>query len=541
VSESKEQYRVVLVALYRFLNFSVRILHPLLEKIEGVKTSSIFYLDYESVGGVYRPPTKTEEELFIKKIIELKPHLVGFSVLSPYFSIARRLTGLIRENTDALVLWGGIHATISPDACIEEADIICMGEGEGALVDLVTSLRDGKEYNGINNLWINSGGGVIKNPMRPLIQDLDSIPFLSYSNDSYFFIKSDQITQNDEIMNTEHYWVKASRGCPFVCTYCVNSLLRPLFKDLGNYSRVRSVKSIISEMRQFLDSYGEKKKSIIFVDEVFGTSESWLDEFGLAYRKEIGLPFAIEYHPKILSAGLLQKIVSTGVSEIGFGIQNGSDYIRNKIFHRPGKNSDIVSVAKEITKYGVKCRYDLILDNPYDDEESLRNAIDLLLQLPKPLLFHIYSMQYFPGYPFTEKAVKDGHVRQEDVGIDSLFKRSLTDWSYVPKLLPFSQKRILQNLIWLIVRNHISDDTVKAAMSEMFYSGFLLYLIHLKAFVLGQLLGTTGLIGYGGLLKGRVGVTIIRLKILFGYLSRGEFVQLYSRLTSKIAKMRSRN
>jgi radical SAM superfamily enzyme YgiQ (UPF0313 family) len=377
VSEGKEQYRVVLVALYRFMNFSVRILHPLLEKVEGVKPYSIFYKNYEA--NAYNPPTKKEEELFIRKIIEINPHIVGISVLSPYFLIAKRLTKLIRENTNALVLWGGVHVTISPDSCIEEADIICLGEGEGALVELVASLRDGKEYHAINNLWVNSGDRVVKNPMRPLIQDLDSIPSPSYRNDSFYFINSNQITQDDEIVNAYYFCVQTSRGCPFVCSYCVNSLLHVLYRGLGHYSRVRSVKSVIKEIRTFLDFHGNQSKGVFFLDEIFGGNEAWLDEFASAYRKEIGLPFAIEYNPRILKPNILQRLVDAGVGTIVFGIQNGSDRIRNQIFHRPGKNNEIINLANEIAKYGIRREYDFIMDNPYDDRESLLDAINVFL------------------------------------------------------------------------------------------------------------------------------------------------------------------
>ncbi|MBF0343519.1 MAG: cobalamin-dependent protein [Nitrospirae bacterium] len=174
----KKDTVVVLVAMYRYLNFPIRIMHSLIESFEGIKPYSIFYENYDT--NVFKAPTSREEGLFVDKIIELNPSLVGISVLSPYVPIAKRLTKLIRDNSSSLVIWGGVHPTIAPESCIQEADLICVGEGEGAIADLVIHLRDGKDYLNIENLWVNHGGDIIRNPMRALLfRPMETIHFIS--------------------------------------------------------------------------------------------------------------------------------------------------------------------------------------------------------------------------------------------------------------------------------------------------------------------------------------------------------------------------
>jgi anaerobic magnesium-protoporphyrin IX monomethyl ester cyclase len=158
---------VVLISLYRNQNFAIRTLHSVLKGVNGINLHSIFFK--ESWANLATKPTATEEQLFMHKIIDLTPTVVCISVLSSYVPIAKKLTRLIRNNSSALIVWGGVHPTICPESCIKEVDIICRGEGEGALVDLVERLRDGKEYLDVKNLWINNKGNIIKNPMRPLI------------------------------------------------------------------------------------------------------------------------------------------------------------------------------------------------------------------------------------------------------------------------------------------------------------------------------------------------------------------------------------
>ncbi|MBW2469637.1 MAG: hypothetical protein JRE62_10070, partial [Deltaproteobacteria bacterium] len=88
---------IVLVALYRYQNFPIRILHALLEKIEGVEPHTIFFKNHYT--NAVTPPTAREESLFRQKIVALQPKLVGFSVYSPYVSIARKLTTIVKENS----------------------------------------------------------------------------------------------------------------------------------------------------------------------------------------------------------------------------------------------------------------------------------------------------------------------------------------------------------------------------------------------------------------------------------------------------------
>ncbi|MGD9175465.1 MAG: radical SAM protein, partial [Desulfobacterales bacterium] len=334
------------------------------------------------------------------------------------------------------------------------------------LTDLVQSLRDGKEYQHIQNLWSKNNGCITKNPMRPLNQNLDSIPFPAYAKDSFYFIGSNQIIQNDPTILEPILAIMPARGCPFMCTYCVNSLLRPKFKNLGHFNRRRSVPNVIAELKESLAIPGNRKKIVEFHDENFGIDESWLGEFETLYPKEIGLPFKVQYNPNLVKSSTIGRLVKSGLHRAKFGIEAGTDQIRNQIFKRPGKNSQIIKLAHEIAKYDVKIRYDLILDIPYDTEDTLKETIELLTALPKPLHFNLYSLQYFPDYPLTHKALADGHIKEEEAHLDTLAQRLFRTWGYAPKLFPFTKRQMLQNIIWLIAFGYTTDAMVKDAVLQ---------------------------------------------------------------------------
>ena len=453
---------VVLIALYKYQNFSIRTMHTVLENIEGVDPHTIFFKNHYT--NDLRYPTEKEEELFAEKIRELNPQIVGLSVLSPYYSIAKRLSRIIKNNSAASVIWGGIHPTLSPETSIEEAGMICLGEGEGPLTELVQLLKDGKDYRHIENIWSKNNGRVIKNPMRPLNQDLDSIPFPAYARDSFYFIGSNQIIQNDPTILEPILAIMPARGCPFKCSYCVNSVLRPMYKNMGHFNRRRSVPNVIAELKESLAIPGNRKEIVEFHDENFGIDESWLSEFETLYPKEIGLPFKVQYNPTLVKSSTIGRLVECGLHRAKFGIEAGTDQIRNQIFKRPGKNSQIIKLAHEIANYKVKIRYDLILDIPYDTEETLKETIALLLELPKPLRFNVYSLQYFPDYPLTQKALADGHIKEEEASVDTLAQRLFSTWGFAPKLFPLTKRQMLQNIIWLIAFGHTGHGIVKDAV-----------------------------------------------------------------------------
>lgn len=483
---SADPITIVLVALYRYQNFPIRILHSLLEKIDGVEPHTVFFKDHYT--NTVKLPTAREEMLFREKIVELQPKMVGLSIYSPYVPIAGRLTKIVKENSSAIVMWGGIHPTLSPESSLEQSDIVCTGEGEGALEDLVLSLRDGKEYRSIKNLWVKQNGRIVQNPMRPLIQDLDSVPFPAYARDSFYFIGSNKLVREDAAVFDPILATMPARGCPFMCSYCVNSLLRPLYKGLGPYNRRRSAANLIAEMKEVLSIPGNKKKLIEFHDENFGTDESWLIEFENLYPKEIGLPFKVQYNPRLIKPELIRRLKECGLHRIKFGIEAGADRIRNRVFHRPGKNVEILKLAHEIAKYGVKIRYDLIIDNPYDTEQTLKETIDLLLKLPKPLRFNLYSLQYFPEYPLTRQAIQDGHITDQEASLSHLHKKMARNWAFVPRFFPLNKKQMMHNIIWLVVYGLAEDAAVKQAVfNDTLRARLKIIYLNLKAVFWGKI------------------------------------------------------
>ena len=111
----------------------------------------------------YPPPTRREEELLVDLAATLHPLFIGVSVCSFHFPLAARLTAALRQRVDSPVIWGGIHATLRPHQCLDHADAVCLGEGEGAVLEVARGLDSGSgldDIQDIPNVWVKRAGSV---------------------------------------------------------------------------------------------------------------------------------------------------------------------------------------------------------------------------------------------------------------------------------------------------------------------------------------------------------------------------------------------
>ena len=526
--------QVVIVGLYTYFNVPVRILHPLVDRLDGVKAHTIFYKNYDS--NIFSLPSIKEEEIFIDTIKQLNPDVVGISLNSPYVLIAKRLTELIKKYTSAIVIWGGVGPTISPEDHIKLTDIICIGEGERALEELVMAVRDGKDYKNIKNLWVKDEPKVIKNPQGPLIQDLDSLPYAEYGNENMYFIEHNKLSKEDPELDHHILYLQSTRGCPYSCSFCIETIYHDIYKGLGKFVRRRSVDSIVKEVNMHRNRPNNRKKRVYFIDEVFGSAPEFMDEFAPRYRKEVGLPFDVLYHPKSLKVRTIGKLVEAGVKEINFGIQTGSDKIRNDVFTRPGTNAEIIELTKEISKHKINIRYDLILDNDFETKETLKECINLILQLPKPLTFNTFSLQHFPDYPMTKMAIKAGHVTEEELeDWPTMMRRTTENWKFIPRLKKrkktrTSQLQRLNNIIWMMCWNHVSDPVVKyAVFGKSLGSKIVFHYLNIKSVILWKIWGEGGWLHTASFKLRLVSYPVLAIKLFL----KGDWKELTYKINKK--------
>ncbi len=368
-----------------------------------------------------------------KAIQELVDHcrdsdLVGFSLMTNYFLKVKELTEKVKAKLDVPVIWGGIHATVRPEECIQYADMLCIGEGEEAVLELAASLKSG-DFHSIPNLWIKDGKRIIKNPPRPLERNLDKYPFQDYDVSTHYVLKNDAIVQmNDamlkEIMPKDYegdkprvmYHLITARNCPHNCTYCCNNALRKVYNEEKYFVRKRSVANVIGEMEYILKRYPFFSVISIFDDTFFIRSKEDIREFSRLYKEKINLPLMCSVSPHTLDEEKLRYLVDAGLYRTSVGFQSMSPDTLLGIYKRPTPQKVIDKTIRTLKKFRKEIPrpvYHFIIDNPYETNTSLKTSIEFILTLPARSRIYLYPLVFFPGTEIYERGKKDGFIQDE--------------------------------------------------------------------------------------------------------------------------------
>ena len=476
-SDRSTKMKIVYVSLYTYKSFPVRIFHALSRRVD-IDSYAIFFKD--SSANKHKLATETENRIFVDLIRKINPDFVAISILSPYVVVAKKLIQCIRNILQVPIIVGGKYPTVFPLEALEFADFVCKGEGEQVLTELFERFRKGLDFRNIQGLWYkDESGQIIKQGLGMLLQNLDEIPFPALGEPQMYFIENNRLIENDPELKDPDIWVMASRGCAYQCSYCINSLLLPMYKGEGKFLRLRTPDNVIQEIEMHLRKRKYASK-VRFVDELFGTSNEWNISFCEKYKK-IGLPFACELNPNLIRENNIEILADAGLYELDFGIQSGSDEVRNWVMNRPGTNKEILEKVNILKKYNVNPRYDLILDNPFDNTKTLEETIDLLFMLPEPRYFNIYKMQFFRSYPFTMRALQEGFITENDLTDENIAESVFKNWAFIPKVFPVKRRNYLQSCIYLLAWNSVVGKKLSTYLRKKGNSFFLGFLANILA------------------------------------------------------------
>ncbi|MEM2914332.1 MAG: radical SAM protein, partial [Candidatus Bathyarchaeia archaeon] len=299
---------------------------------------------------------------------KFRPELACLSFGTNQWQIARLAASAIKTALNIPIICGGIHTTFLPDEVLNNpnVDMICIGEGEEALVELVNSMEKGKDTKNIKNLWIKADGKVFKNSIRMLIDDLDSLPF---GDRSEFPMKA-ILEENGYEMS-----VMASRGCPFSCTYCCNHAWSKLYDGLGNYVRFRSVDNVLAEIAKLAEKY--RIETLYFEDDIFTLNKKWAYEFASEYPKFFKFPFRIYVRVEAVDFELLKALKSAGLYMINIGLESGDEHIRRDVMKRNMTNKQIKQVFEWAKKLDLITRDFNIVGTPGETWKTVKKTVTL--------------------------------------------------------------------------------------------------------------------------------------------------------------------
>lgn len=338
----------------------------------------------------------------IKKAIASKPDLIGINIFIDNYKWALYMAREIKKSIKVPVIFGGVFPTASPETVLKEdcVDMVCLGEGEEALLELVNSMEKGEVDYSIKNIWFKKDGEIIKNTLRPL-QNLDEMPLY----DKELFEK--------EIPTKNHYLTVTQKGCPYSCTYCEHNFLRKFDDGLGSHLRRKSMDNILNELKIMKEKYNFKE--VDFKDNIFTVGRQWTLDFLKRYKEEIDVPFRVLSHPLCMDEDIAHALKEAGVHRVQLGIQSMNQKTRNEILKRFETNEQIINCFNALDKYKVNYSIDHIFGLPYETEKEQIEAARVYAKLKSCSRITVFWLTYFPKTDMVNIAKEAGLIREKDI------------------------------------------------------------------------------------------------------------------------------
>jgi anaerobic magnesium-protoporphyrin IX monomethyl ester cyclase len=455
---TSEDMKITIIALaYSTINMGMRTLSNFL-KLQGHDVQLIFL----------NVKTEHVNDKLLRKTLEVcrDSDIIGFSVMTMQYEKSVQVSEYLRKHLQGKVfVWGGIHATLCPDECIAHADIVCIGDGEEFMLDLLSAIENHQDISHIEGSWSRQGETIVQNPIRPVCEDINKFPPPDFDYHNKWIVMHDELVpvslemQKHEFKNdflkfkdgksSYCYITQISRGCPHRCTYCSNALFLNIFKGKGKILRRKSSDIFIKELKDVLEMYPFINAFDFYDDTFFAATDEEIITFAEQYKKEIGLPFFCLASPTTLNEVKLKALMGAGMGHIQMGVQSGSERVNKEIFHRFVPNSLTIQKMKLLNKYKNKLTpsYDFIVDNPYETTNDMLETVRFMYKIPKPYKVQLFSLVFYPKTELYERALREGILKDEMTGYHkSLSKQanmnSMNFYGFIVGYAPFIPKPI---------------------------------------------------------------------------------------------------
>ncbi|HAW60644.1 MAG TPA: hypothetical protein DCW86_04165 [Actinobacteria bacterium] len=323
-------------------------------------------------------------------VLKSSPDLVALSSTTNMFPHVERYARAIKKGLDTPIICGGVHATLDPQSVLEcEAiDMACVGEGEEAMAELCERLEKGQEINDVRNIWLRMDGGIARNPLRPLVENLDSLPFPDRDIFDYERLEDARLGR---------VAFMASRGCPYNCSFCSNHELKKIYP--GRYVRFRSVENVIAEAKKVIKEYSPRYA--VFHDDILTLNKKWLRTFTAKWAKEVDLPFSCNSRVNLLDEEVVGALKEAGCFEISMGLESGNDFVRGQVLNRKMSNEEIKNAFALCRQYGIKTVSYNMVGLPFESMTKMLDTVKLNAMVKSD------NLQVSIFYPFPRTRLYD--------------------------------------------------------------------------------------------------------------------------------------
>lgn len=307
----------------------------------------------------------------------------GFSTYTASYHRTLAILDKVKKlNAHALTIAGGPHATARPEAVVKSFDYVVRGEGERAIMDIVSSATPKGIVEGLP------------------VADLFELPYPDYD-------LVDLGSYTRQFVGKFALPIFSSRSCPFRCAFCSASVMPG-----GSLVRRRSVEDFVGEIKFQLRRYGDIAFRI--KDDLFGSNLSWLREFAaVAPDIEYSCNVRGDCKPEVLDI-----LARTGCEWVCMGVESGDDSILRMMNKRL-----TVAQTERTVRYakakGLKVLGWFIVGVPGETWDTVKRTADFIDRVGFDKVI-IYPLVPYPGTPFGDNPEKYG-IRITDTDYSHYF------------------------------------------------------------------------------------------------------------------------
>lgn len=349
------------------------------------------------------------EELFIQRLKDEKPDIIGLAAMTPGIKSAHKLATIIKQHAPHIItIAGGPHVDALPVESAKEFpnfDIIVYGEAEDTFLELCQRLEKQKSLKGCKGIVYRVKGKIIQEAPRSLIRDLDKLPYAARDIVDFEKYKKAHVERglSRKFMNIMEFMT--SRGCPAKCIFCGSGALKP------PTLRFRSLENVLGEIDQCVKTYSTNYVNLI--DDTFTLNRPFVEGFCKA-MKERSLEWGCLTRVDCVTKEMLQMMVDSGCIRVSFGVESGSP----RIMALNGKNVT-VDKAEQTFKWahevGLRIIDGSFIIGSHPDEtfEDVKQTINFIKKI-KPTFFSISIICPLPGTAIYNMMKEEGLIFAED-------------------------------------------------------------------------------------------------------------------------------
>jgi radical SAM superfamily enzyme YgiQ (UPF0313 family) len=303
---------------------------------------------------------------------------------------AKEIAKIIKQNSKAMVVFGGLHATADVNNAIKHCDYILLGEGDESIVEFINAIKNDKPLD-CEGLAYLKNGEIINTGMRTPPENIDTVP------DRSLCVGYRKATKYNTIWPQVH----ASRGCPHNCDYCA------VVRHYGRKVRTRSIESVIEDIKLAIDFHINKPKRLVnllwLTDDNFFADREWAKGILNAIIDEkIKYSFTIQARYDVgFDDEMLDLLYRAGFVEIAMGIEFIDDD-NFTAYNKKSTKKEIIESIKNIQNHGLRVRGLFILGADNHKEGCGKELAEFVMQNNICGVL-IQGMYFVPGTPVYEQ------------------------------------------------------------------------------------------------------------------------------------------